>query len=763
MGDLYTTANDSQARFFKQDGDPSHGGFVLVRAWPKIDPTEADGLLTTKRAETTVSDPKADEQQYSGTFVKSRLHPEADAEGAVTIYETLTKVTSVAADTTLFGLTPERENVRRVIHPYDSAAYDPSVDCKEEDVVTFKYKYLNPASYTYLDSIADSTYETNLRPDTSWGFDGVKIVEDGDDNTMRLEVAFRKEVMDPTIGTQTVRALVDRAETEKRMYQQGTETVIPIAGDTGVGKTVVSSVTRREDGSFDKVKSVSSALPHSTDTHMSASVSGRRDSSYASYNDTTGPADVPAAVKRRRVVLENSKNPDGTYTLKTAISKSVAQSTASASRAGAAGYLDSTYVYTNQDSLPTPGQSGQGVTISISGERLNADSTVDYSKTVRVAQALDTSGSDGTVGYTDSTYVYKNQSALPTDVGGKGTTISVRPRLNDDDTVDYVKSVRVANAMDSGPVVDGTVAYKDSAYVYRNQSSVTSNQGGQGTTISVRPLGLNQDGTIDYTKSVRVAAAIDTSTTDGTVGFGDSIYVYRNQASVTAGAGGKGVTISVRPRLNDDDTVDYVKNIRTVVAMDTGPATDGVQGFTDSVYVYRHQSSLPELGKADTGREYALGGVNLADDGTVSYVKRVRDYDTMTIELEYATRYGTAYIKSVRHGDSSDAATDAAALTDTTSNHLSIHRADMGKVDYTVTKAPYGSQGSGARTWDSHFASYSVWKNGVEYTRKRVVKYYAASSGASAAAFVNASNAEGFGMYPSGPVWKAIKVTDTAA
>ena len=94
MSGLFTTTLDSEARFVNAEGDPQFAGFKLTRQWEKIHASNADELMAALNDTEIYTDPKADKETHSGTFVNTRIDPAADGEDAIVIKQTLTKVKS---------------------------------------------------------------------------------------------------------------------------------------------------------------------------------------------------------------------------------------------------------------------------------------------------------------------------------------------------------------------------------------------------------------------------------------------------------------------------------------------------------------------------------------------------------------------------------------------------------------------------------------------------------------------------------------------
>ena len=95
---LNASTGDSEARSVSQKGDPQHAGFTLKRRWEELNATSADALAVALNGITTYTDPQADRQTYTGSFIQSSLDPQTRPDDAVDIEQTLTKIKVVATD-----------------------------------------------------------------------------------------------------------------------------------------------------------------------------------------------------------------------------------------------------------------------------------------------------------------------------------------------------------------------------------------------------------------------------------------------------------------------------------------------------------------------------------------------------------------------------------------------------------------------------------------------------------------------------------------
>lgn len=89
---LNTNTNESTARAVEQRGDPQHAGFSILRRWEKLNAVTARSLATNLNDCTFYTNPKVDDQTYTGTFIQSSLAPKANQYDSIDLEQTLTKV-----------------------------------------------------------------------------------------------------------------------------------------------------------------------------------------------------------------------------------------------------------------------------------------------------------------------------------------------------------------------------------------------------------------------------------------------------------------------------------------------------------------------------------------------------------------------------------------------------------------------------------------------------------------------------------------------
>jgi len=155
---LYTTLADAKARLIPgRIKNPTIAGDKINRRWEKIDATEADALMAT--VPSTVTDPVADGQTYTGTYAVGQQLAQAQGDRAVTITQELTLINTITSTIgTLQALSPLKEYNNEILRAF-------SLEEGEGDRIAWTYKNINPENrsiaWAYSDSDIESTVGAN--------------------------------------------------------------------------------------------------------------------------------------------------------------------------------------------------------------------------------------------------------------------------------------------------------------------------------------------------------------------------------------------------------------------------------------------------------------------------------------------------------------------------------------------------------------------------------------------------------------------------
>jgi len=203
-----TTAN-ADARLVRAVGNRNVPGFVLVREWPFLAAAAAAGkaveeLFTdnVNNATGTVVNPKANGDEYAGTFVYSKIESrdeniDGNSDRATTIVETLTKVTSIASSSDLSDPFIRQNNL--IIFPLRD-------ETGETDQMVLSYQKVNPASrLVCTETITDGQLKAiadALVTGTPWVY-VTRDFDEQDDKTATFTVTFKDYNSDATSDDDT--------------------------------------------------------------------------------------------------------------------------------------------------------------------------------------------------------------------------------------------------------------------------------------------------------------------------------------------------------------------------------------------------------------------------------------------------------------------------------------------------------------------------------------------------------------------------------
>lgn len=207
------SVTDSGSAFLANiKGDPQRAGFQITRGWRYVNPTAADGLMTSLAAVTSYANGvKADAQLYADTFISSTVTSQREDDHTETIYQTVTKVKSAidSADADLIKI---------------------EGDPKERGAVVIRaWHYIDPTDadtiFATLNNI--KSYASGIKADNqlySGKFICSRVVpETQEDRTVRI-TQWNTRVVAVTSADTLVNPLVDREKEIIHPFGEGTGT-----------------------------------------------------------------------------------------------------------------------------------------------------------------------------------------------------------------------------------------------------------------------------------------------------------------------------------------------------------------------------------------------------------------------------------------------------------------------------------------------------------------------------------------------------------
>ena len=182
---LNTTTTEAEARFSRVIIEPATGAYRLERRWPHIHAAYADTLIAALKAVASYTNPKADNETHTGTFVNSVVKPEAMSDTRqIDIIQVLTEVTAIANVAALAAADSRLIDGREVLNIF---GFEEGI----EDTLGYVWENLNPSARSVLDGITDASYESTFAL-ASEQFLARKF-EVLDDGTARFTLALKKD------------------------------------------------------------------------------------------------------------------------------------------------------------------------------------------------------------------------------------------------------------------------------------------------------------------------------------------------------------------------------------------------------------------------------------------------------------------------------------------------------------------------------------------------------------------------------------------
>jgi len=137
MSNLNTTTAEADARYVRQIVDPVDQSHRIIREWPYIHAQSADNLVVALKAVASYTNPKVDNETYTGKFANSRVTPEQMGDRAIRIIQDLTEITDITAFGDLSNPLIQQNNL--IWYPLRS-------ETGEADRIVIQYRNINPAS-----------------------------------------------------------------------------------------------------------------------------------------------------------------------------------------------------------------------------------------------------------------------------------------------------------------------------------------------------------------------------------------------------------------------------------------------------------------------------------------------------------------------------------------------------------------------------------------------------------------------------------------
>ena len=613
---LLTTLPDAEARVAGITASPQTGAFALTRAWVYVDPQAADTLVPDLNAVQSVTDPVGDGETFTGLFTSGGVTETENDDGSVTVSQTLFKVVRAEVFDDLYAMdASDIQTQTEQVHPFDTdgdyGVYE-VVQTVERQINTFKNLYV------YDREVIDAFTPTQLTSIAPTGFAFLsKDLKEEDNGTLTLEVVFQ-DITDKDIylAHTTRQAALGTATTDVYL-EQGTDTPLDTSGDVGQGNIVISDVTRREDGKFDKKKDVNTSVAATAQFRNSSTIF--REGTAILYENSRTAIVAPLSTGQGIYQVSQRLNDDGTYSGQLTYDKGLGDAEAVfASESSALGAGD-TVIYKDAVAPVNSPSSTQGNVYSVTNsltERGTYDARLVYQESVADSVQF---RSSSTLFREGNSIVYENsRTSISAPVATGSGIYSVSQRLNEDGT--YSGTLVYEEGLSAGEAEFDSresALSSDKAVIYRSRSAqVDAPTSAQGAVYDVTNS-LGDDGLYDarlvYEESISDSVQFRSSST--LFKEGNTIVYENSRTPISAPvATGSGI-YNVSQRLNEDGT--YSGTLVYEEGLNAGNAQfdsrESPLGVADTV-IYRSETSPVDAPTSGQGAIYDASN-RLGDDG----------------------------------------------------------------------------------------------------------------------------------------------------
>jgi len=189
---VYTNLAAADYRW-KLDTDKStiaDDGRTLTRVLDDMDPLKADDFVALLIAESTFTNPRADKQAYTGTYVNSSVDARGTATRAVSITHTLMLVSAPTNSATLAALASLQLDKNEILDVF-------SLVTGEKDTRALQWKHINPSQSATLLAISDEALVSQFAS----GYLYVdRVFKEEEDGTASFSILFQKAAWDAWSG-----------------------------------------------------------------------------------------------------------------------------------------------------------------------------------------------------------------------------------------------------------------------------------------------------------------------------------------------------------------------------------------------------------------------------------------------------------------------------------------------------------------------------------------------------------------------------------
>ena len=590
----------------KTEANITPGDYLVVRELPNMDALAVDSFDLLLRAETSFTNPKVDQQAYTGTFVNVSVELLAQQDRGVTVRQTLAKVSSPTNAASLDALPDQQMDKNEILDVF-------SLVTGEKDTRALQWKNIHPDQRATLFAIADSNLVSQFATGYLYADREFKKEDNG---TATFSILFYKAAWDAWSGEDidswTFLRYGNRGRDRATLLKTWTGIAIDDADDAlnavSTNTNFITSGYAVTDAYYTDNKDESvNVIQAQTQTGLTDMASSTQ---YKNFDVETSKTDENMAsaithgtnftdgeiVTTRNVVNEDGLN-NHTYITNTATEVTGAVTV------GVSGPLTTVASSTdiNQTSTTT---SGGGGDINTYRNTENEHGRWDVIVEERTGVAGTGTATAGGPLAGISIDVKRNQAAAPTlGSAGTGANHSVSASLNEFGKWDTREQTTTATAKTGGTSTFGGPIVGETLIAKRNQAAAPSPTAGAAGTINSASYSINEFGLYDTRESVRTStAAVGAASTSGGPLGSDALTVKRNQNAVPSlGAGSAGTINNSSYSVNEFGRYDTRENVRTATAAAGAASTSGGPLSSSALTVKRNQSSVPALGAGSAG------------------------------------------------------------------------------------------------------------------------------------------------------------------
>jgi hypothetical protein len=236
----YTELTEAKARLVDRTKTLSIAGDSLTRSWEKIDATVADTLVSAVTG-STVTNPEADGQTYTGTFARNTITAKGQDDRSVIVLEDLTLINTVTATIgTLQALSPTKTYDNEILNNW-------GINEGELDTVLWQYKNMNPSDAQRIICLGYSDSDIEATLGLAAGSYQKRRFDIQEDNTATFTIASEEPTWSSASWATQKKEMQESNSNGHRVARQTTATGLDnAAGNTAyaAAKADTTEVTR---------------------------------------------------------------------------------------------------------------------------------------------------------------------------------------------------------------------------------------------------------------------------------------------------------------------------------------------------------------------------------------------------------------------------------------------------------------------------------------------------------------------------------------